>query len=74
MNKPLTPRQNEIVNYLRSGMTNKQIGKALGVSPETVKTHIRNIGYRIHAGGRLKICLSTGWNDLMNQMKGWRYI
>jgi DNA-binding NarL/FixJ family response regulator len=54
-------------------MTNKEIGKAIGVSPETVKTHIRNIGYRIHAGGRLKICMSTGWNQLMQQMNGWGY-
>jgi DNA-binding NarL/FixJ family response regulator len=55
-------------------MTNKEIGKALGVSPETVKTHIRNIGYRINAGGRLKICLSTGWNELMQRMDGWSYL
>jgi DNA-binding CsgD family transcriptional regulator len=74
MNKPLTPRQNEIVNYLRSGMTNKQIGKALGVSPETVKTHIRHIIMRTGLKNRLQICMSTGWNELMQQMKGWRYV
>lgn len=74
MNKPLTPRQNEIVNYLRSGMTNKEIGKAIGVSPETVKTHIRNIGYRTNSHGRLQICLGNGWNQLMQAMAGWSYV
>lgn len=39
----LTARQREIVRYAVQGLSNKQIARALGISPETVKTHLHNI-------------------------------
>jgi len=39
----LTPREKELVILLAQGEANKQIASILGVSEETVKTHVRNI-------------------------------
>lgn len=39
----LTGRQHEIVRCVAQGLSNKQIARVLGISPETVKTHLHNI-------------------------------
>jgi DNA-binding NarL/FixJ family response regulator len=39
----LTPREAEVLWQAARGRTNRQIAAALVVSPETVKTHVRNI-------------------------------
>jgi len=36
----LTPRQREILELMAKGLTNEEIGGALGISPATVKTHV----------------------------------
>jgi len=38
----LTPRQQEVARLAAHGQTNRQIARILVVSPETVKTHVRN--------------------------------
>lgn len=49
----LTPRQREIARYVACGMSNKEIGRALNISPATVKTHMHNIFDRLGVSGRL---------------------
>lgn len=39
----LTPRQQEALNYLCQGLTNKEIGLRLGLAEITVKFHIKSI-------------------------------
>jgi hypothetical protein len=39
----LTKRESEIIEYLAVGATREEIAKTLGVSPETVKLHTKNI-------------------------------
>ena len=39
----LTGRQQEIVRWAARGMSNKQIARQLGISPETVKTHLHHV-------------------------------
>lgn len=39
----LTQRQREIVRWATRGLSNKRIARVLGISPETVKTHLHNI-------------------------------
>lgn len=39
----LTPREDELLRALGSGNTNAEIGRLLGVSPNTVKFHLRNL-------------------------------
>ena len=45
----LSPRQQEIVALTCLGYTNQQIASHLQISPETVKTHIRNVQKRFGA-------------------------
>jgi DNA-binding NarL/FixJ family response regulator len=49
----LTPRQRDIARCVACGMSNKQIGRALRISPATVKTHMHNIFDRLGVSGRL---------------------
>jgi DNA-binding NarL/FixJ family response regulator len=39
----LTPRQEEVLRLLLDGYANKEIGRMLGLSGETVKNHVSNI-------------------------------
>lgn len=40
---PLTHRESEVLRQLAHGLTNKEIGQALGISYETVKEHVQHI-------------------------------
>lgn len=48
----LTPRQRQAVHWALRGLSNKQIGRRLGISPETVKTHLHNAFEREGIDGR----------------------
>ena len=39
----LSPRECEILGLLASGQSNKEMARALGISPNTVKTHIARV-------------------------------
>ncbi len=39
----LTKRERDILRYVANGMSNKEIGVALAISPHTVKAHLRHI-------------------------------
>jgi DNA-binding CsgD family transcriptional regulator len=39
----LSEREEKIAQYTGTGLTNKEIGKKLGISPFTVQSHLRNI-------------------------------
>ncbi|MFU8805101.1 MAG: response regulator transcription factor [Bradymonadaceae bacterium] len=43
----LTERQREIAEYAAAGATNAEIGRSLGISPHTVKTHMKSIYERL---------------------------
>ena len=50
----LTPRECEILDHLAKGESNKEIARALDVSPNTVKTHIANLYMKLDVTGRGK--------------------
>ena len=52
----LSPRQLEIASWMRRGMTNKEIGRRLGISDMTVKTHAHNIFSKLEISGRMRLC------------------
>ena len=48
----LTPKEAEVLALLDSGMSNKLIARAMGVSDETVKWHLKNLFSKLSAGTR----------------------
>lgn len=48
----LTPRELEILKILAKGLTNKQIGHALGISENTVRNHINSIIEKLDVSDR----------------------
>jgi len=50
----LTPRECEILDYLATGASNKEIARSLGVSPNTVKTHVASLYTKLEVNGRGK--------------------
>jgi DNA-binding CsgD family transcriptional regulator len=53
----LTRRQYEIVRWVAQGLSNKEIGRHLGISPTTVKTHLHNIFERAGINGRQQLAV-----------------
>lgn len=48
----LTKREREILRLLADGMQNNEVGKALSISPLTVKTHVKNAMEKLEADTR----------------------
>ena len=48
----LTPRELEVLHLLAAGQANKEIARALGVSPNTVKTHLARLFEKLGASSR----------------------
>ena len=49
----LSPREREIMHLMAEGATAEAIGTALGVSVETVRTHVRNVIRKLQARNRV---------------------
>jgi two-component system NarL family response regulator len=43
----LTNRERQVLNLVANGLTSRQIGEKLGISPRTAETHRVNIGRRL---------------------------
>jgi DNA-binding CsgD family transcriptional regulator len=50
----LTPRECEILGLLASGRSNKELAAKLGISPNTVKTHVAKLFEKLEVGGRIE--------------------
>ena len=48
----LTLREIEVLECLRLGHSNKEIARSLGISPNTVKTHLKSLYNKIGANNR----------------------
>jgi DNA-binding NarL/FixJ family response regulator len=48
----LTQREREVLRHLSDGLSNEETGKALHISPETVRTHIRKAMRKLEADTR----------------------
>lgn len=55
--KPLTERELEVIQLLKSGQTNKQIATTLYISERTIKFHISSILQKLQAQNRLEAIL-----------------
>jgi DNA-binding NarL/FixJ family response regulator len=62
--KSLSKREREIMDLLAQGLTGEQVAERLFLSPETVKTHIRNAMAKLEANTRvhaIAIALREGY-------------
>lgn len=48
----LTPRERQVLELLAEGLSHDEIGKRLGISGETVRTHLQKASERLGAGTR----------------------
>ncbi|MFN3705635.1 MAG: LuxR C-terminal-related transcriptional regulator [Thermoflexales bacterium] len=64
LDEPLTERELEVVRLVAEGLSNKEIGARLFVSPNTVRVHLRNIFAKLGAQSRTEvtiIAVRNGW-------------
>ncbi|MBL8063492.1 MAG: helix-turn-helix transcriptional regulator [Anaerolineales bacterium] len=59
----LSPRERDVTAFACLGLTNRQIAARLSLSPETVKTHIRNVltKFKIKSKDEMRHILK-GWD------------
>ena len=50
----LTPRECQVLDLLASGKTNDELARALGISPNTVKTHLSRLFDKLEVDRRVK--------------------
>ncbi|KWK13942.1 LuxR C-terminal-related transcriptional regulator [Burkholderia stagnalis] len=55
----LSAREIEILGHIAQGLSNKEIGRALRVAPETIKWHLKNIFEKLKVGTRFE-AVQTG--------------
>lgn len=53
MSEGLTKREQAVLLWLRNGLSNKEIGLAMGISPRTVQMHLQRV-YQ-HLGVRSRV-------------------
>jgi DNA-binding NarL/FixJ family response regulator len=49
---PLTNREMQVLRHVSMGLSNREIGKSLGISVETVKEHVQNILRKLDVNDR----------------------
>ena len=50
----LSRREQAVLSEIAQGYTNKEIARRLGISPETVKSHVSNLYEKLEARGRIE--------------------
>ncbi|MDQ6661105.1 MAG: response regulator transcription factor [Chloroflexota bacterium] len=60
--RPLTDREQEILDLMRKGSKNREIAKELSIAESTVHKHIQNIFEKLHARNRTEAIYLTSAN------------
>jgi DNA-binding NarL/FixJ family response regulator len=53
----LTQRQNDVLQHLAGGLTNKRIAEAMHISYETVKEHVQHILRKLGLSDRTQVAV-----------------
>ena len=61
----LTARECEILELLASGKSNKELARSLGVSPNTIKTHIARVYEKLEVQRRIQAIEKARWLALI---------
>ncbi len=51
-NEPLTPREHEVLELIRQGLSNRQIARTLWISESTVKVHVHHVLAKMNVRSR----------------------
>jgi predicted ATPase/DNA-binding NarL/FixJ family response regulator len=52
---PLTPRERQVATLVASGRTNRQIGRALGISEKTAEVHLHHVMSKLDVRSRAEV-------------------
>jgi LuxR family maltose regulon positive regulatory protein len=63
--EPLTPREQEVLQLVAAGLTNREIAGRLVVSAETVKKHVGNLCAKLGVGNRTEAAARARQLDLL---------
>jgi DNA-binding NarL/FixJ family response regulator len=66
MRPTLTDRELQVLRLAADGLTNRQIGRRLQISENTVKNHIRNILEKLHLHSRMEAVLYAVREELID--------
>ena len=61
----LTERECEILERLASGRSNKELARDLGISPNTVKTHVARVYEKLEVQKRVQAIEKARWLSLI---------
>lgn len=61
----LTARECEILELLASGQSNKELARTLGISPNTVKTHLARLYEKLEVQKRVQAIEKARWLALI---------
>lgn len=61
----LSPRECEILELLASGASNKELARRLGISPNTVKTHLARVYEKLEVQRRVQAIEKARWLALI---------
>ena len=50
----ITNREQAVLSFLADGQSNKEIARSLGISPNTLKTHMRNLYTKLSVSKRVQ--------------------
>ncbi len=62
---PLTTRERDVLVMISQGLSNKHIARALEISPETVKSHVKHIFLKLTVGTRAEAVSRAGLLGLL---------
>ncbi len=63
--RALSAREVEVAGHIADGHSNKEIGRALGISEATVKKHVRGVLHKLRLEDRLQVGLYFARNPLL---------
>jgi DNA-binding NarL/FixJ family response regulator len=65
VDSPLTNRESQVLRHVAMGLSNREIGKSLGISVETVKEHVQNILRKLDVNDRTQAAVWALKNGLI---------